>query len=414
MFHALIAFSIILEPEEKAAHMTPNAMAFLKLIAVTGLLAAFNAGAAFARGIPDISAEELEQALALSGSNRAEMDEALDYCNQKPYMLQAMKFVIGNLPLADLGSVSADALIENLELAMEARANANYGSHYDDAIWAHWVLPPRESQEPLSPWRAFFMGELTELVADCETLEEAAVKVNYWCGERVGFKQTQRRDQEPLVTLKSGYGRCEEMVIFYVAACRSVGIPVRKAYCPFWATGDNNHAWVEVYGSDHKWHFTGGCEPRETLDAAWFEGAVKNAPIIVSMCFGLPGERTDDVLSWGDAPGARYCSINSTAFYRQTGWLDLDIPEAAGGGYNVVLHVFNFGALRQIARVDIGSDSHAKVELGAGTYIVTTSAPVGDNRAWVVVEPGETTSVLWADTERPPDDLLLQFPADPK
>ena len=56
------------------------------------------------------------------------------------------------------------------------------------------------------------------------------------------------------------------MVIFFIDACRSVGIPARQAYCPYWAVGDDNHAWAEVLGSDGRWHFTGGCEPAPALD----------------------------------------------------------------------------------------------------------------------------------------------------
>jgi hypothetical protein len=374
---------------------------------------------ALAADIPGVSETELRQALEISGTNRPELESALDASRQDPFMLAAMRFVIGNLPAADLGIISAADLIENYALALAARSETQYGAHYDDATWAHWVLPPRVSQEPLSDWRPFFHGELRELVADSQTIEDAAVAVNYWCGERVGFKQTQRRDQGPLATLKSGYGRCEEMVIFYIDACRAVGIPARQAYCPYWAINDNNHAWVEVYGSDGRWHFTGGCEPKDTLDQAWFAKAVHNAPLIVSMCFGLPGEKRGDVLSIGDAPGARYCSLNSTSFYRQTGWLELYVPQARGGDedgepYEVVVHVFNFGALRRIAYVKLDENGYTMVELGPGTYVVTTSAPTQQPAIWATVHPDDTTGLTWDDAAAPPEEYLLQFPADPQ
>src|SRR5690606_36912714 len=115
-----------------------------------------------------------------------------------------------------------------------------------------------------------------------------ALAVNRWFGERIGFRQTQRRDQGPLATLASGYGRCEELCIIYIAACRSVGVPARMAYCPWRAVSDNNHAWVEVLGSDGAWHFVGAAEPADKLDSAWFEGAARRAPLVVSICFGLP------------------------------------------------------------------------------------------------------------------------------
>jgi hypothetical protein len=46
-------------------------------------------------------------------------------------------------------------------------------------------------------------------------------------------------------------------------------------------------------------------------------------------------------------------SLNSTSFYRQTGWLELDIPRRGGNAdgepYQVSVHVFNFH--RRIAAV---------------------------------------------------------------
>src|SRR5207244_4498153 len=102
------------------------------------------------------------------------------------------------------------------------------------------------------------------------------------------------------------------LCILLIDACRSVGLPARMAYCPWWAVSDNNHAWVEVLGSDARWHYCGAAEPAAKLDDAWFNGAVKSAPIIISPCFGLPGPDEDvvNVLSQQSSIGARYCTLN--------------------------------------------------------------------------------------------------------
>jgi hypothetical protein len=386
------------------------------------LLLALWAAPAWAADIPSVSDAELEAALSLGGSNRAQLEQALFACQQKPFTMAAMRFLIVSLPLADLGAITRDELVQHVELAMQARAEFPYstGAAYDDATWAHYVLPPRMSQEPLSAWRPFFLGELRDVVKDCPTLQEAAAKVNAWCGARVTFKQTQARDQGPLATLKSGYGRCEEMVIFYVDACRSVGIPTRQAYCPYWAVMDNNHAWAEVYGSDGRWHFTGGCEPRPTMDDAWFGQTARNAPLIVSVCFGLPGtaepgggapkvdESGEEVLSVKDAPGARFCLINSTPFYRHTGKLIVE-----GGSGKLSVYVFNFGALRLIARVDFDGSSVVGVTLGAGTYALSCTAAEGPKMAVVDVKPDVETKVAWQALSGIPENSVLSFPADP-
>jgi hypothetical protein len=408
---------------------------------------------ATAADIPSVGDAELEAALVLAGDNRGELERALDYGIQKPHAMQAMRFVVGNLPLSDLGRITSAELIENYELALQASGEAPYTSDpysrvirpaYDGAIWAHYVLPPRVSQEPLSPWRRYLRAELAPVVAGATTLEEAAVLVNAWCGKNARFEQTQSRDQGPLATLKSGYGRCEELCILYIDACRAVGIPARMAYSPWWAVSDNNHAWCEVYGSDGRWHYTGGCEPAPTLDDAWFGQSVKSAALIVSPTFGLPEElpsggaypdgRPSDLLDWQAAAGARYSRVNSTSFYRQTGVLRVRFEafesDFASTGllgraeallapingvphsYTMSIHVFNYGALRSIAKVKLDPEGRGAIELGVGTYVVTSDVPGAPPEAVFRVTAGQDQELLWDDHALKGDSVVLEFPAD--
>lgn len=363
--------------------------------------------------VPAVTDAALNEALALAGANRPELEAALAATAGDEFNHRAMRFMLVSLPVSDLGSITAAELTEHLTLAREARERFAYGRDYSDATWAHYVLPPRVSQEPRSEWRSYFYRELADLVADAATIEEAAVAVNYWCGERVRFEQTQRRDQGPLTTLKSGYGRCEEMMIVFITAARAVGIPARNAYVPYWSTGDNNHAWVEVFGSDGRWHFTGGCEPKPELDQAWFGGAVHNAPVIMSMCFGLPADM-DGVLRHEEAVGARYAQVNSIGFYRDTSTLSVTLPAdaaVADENYRVTVHVFNFGCLRPVARFTLDAELHGEIELGAGTYVLSTDAPVADPFVMATV-PADGT-IKWAELPPVGSSLLLHFPPDP-
>jgi hypothetical protein len=377
---------------------------------------------ALAADIPPVGDNDLEQALLLAGSNRAQLEQALFACQQKPFTMEAMRFLVANLPAADLGVVTAADLVQHVELAMSARAEFGYAQGYDDATWAHYVLPPRVSQEPLSPWRPYFYDQLRDEVTGSATREEAAVAINAWCGQRVTYKPTQSRDQGPLITLKSGYGRCEEEVIFFVCACRSVGIPARQAYCPYWSAGDDNHAWAEVLGSDGRWHFTGACEPAPTLDSAWFGTSVKNAPLIASVSYGLPGstdlrwgsvivnECEEEVLSLQDAPGARFCLLNSTANYRQTGRITLE-ADVQNETARLGVYVFNYGALRLIARVPYRLGA-ASIALGPGTYVLSTASSTGPAAMLFEVEPGVESRFEWAAQAPLPAELVLHFPAD--
>lgn len=158
-------------------------------------------------GIPAVSDADVAAAVDLAGGNRAELEAALAYFPAGSTELAALRFVVANLPLADLGCITSAELTGNVELALAAWRDLPFEPFYDGATWAHYVLPHRVSQEPLEPWREHFYTQLAPLVADCATPEEAWRVVFDWCGQRAGFKQTQRRDQAcrtPALPTRSG------------------------------------------------------------------------------------------------------------------------------------------------------------------------------------------------------------------
>jgi hypothetical protein len=267
-----------------------------------------------------------------------------------------------------------------------------------EEIYLHYVLPPRVSQEPLEPWRGYLLDQLTERLEGIASMEDAAIEVNRWCGERVGFKPTQRRDQGVFETLASGYGRCEEMMIVHIAALRSVGIPARQAWTPFWATSDNNHAWTEVW-VDSTWHYTGACEPREVLDDAWFNESVKGAALVMS---AVVGEAASEDETYREEE--RFSLVNSTGHYVEPGFLEVAVTERGRRAANVPVTVslWNFGALRAVARVETDGRGLARLTIGDGDYFV--AAEGGDGHDWQVarIVRSDTTSVALELGDAPP------------
>jgi len=383
---------------------------------------AAQAAPAWAARVPPVTDEDVAQAIQLAGSNAEQIRQAAEAYPDDALKHAAMRFLIVSLPLVDLGVISAAQLQENVDLAVQARREFAYCQDYDDAVWAHYVLPVRVSQEPLSPWRSYFYEQLRSKVAGCQTIGEAATIVSAYYGTLATYKPTQSRDQSPIATLKGGYGRCEELVILFIDCCRAVGIPARQAYCPYWAAGDDNHAWWEVLGSDGRWHLDVDYGSGENREANWVVQSARQAPLVVAVCFGLPGpdEAGAEVLGSRSDIGARYCQLNSATDYRLTGRLVVSAPTGAaltdpatGKPRKLMVHVYNYGALRVVARLDFDAAGQAVVTLGVGDYMISTDLNAGPRTAFVHIAAGTETRLNWADASEAPSELVLYFPKDP-
>jgi hypothetical protein len=178
------------------------------------------------------------------------------------------------------------------------------------------------------------------------------------------------------------------MMIVHISALRSVGIPARQTWTPYWATTDNNHAWTELW-VDGEWRYTGACEPRDALDDAWFNEAARNAAIVLSSVFGKPAA-ADEAYRVED----RFSLVNSIARYTAPGRLTVSVSRngAPAEGIPVTVSVWNFGALRAVARQRSGADGVAGVTLGDGTYFVCAGEP--EAWAWKLCEISEARDTL--------------------
>jgi len=169
-----------------------------------------------------------------------------------------------------------------------------WGKKLTDELIYHYVIPPRVSQEPLENFTWLYKDTLYDLVKNCNTMKEAILKINEWCFTHMEYKPTAPWDQSATATLKRGFGRCEEMTILFMKALRTVGIPVRYVYTPWWPFTESNHAWVEVWTEDG-WKFLGSAEPTD-LNFAWFRESSKRAGIILAVAFGNIEGSSDEVL----------------------------------------------------------------------------------------------------------------------
>lgn len=359
-------------------------------------------GAAFCDAtskIPAEYAEGVSEQLRLAGENKQELMEAIEAC-ETDEELGALGFLIAHMPYVDLAGATKDNLVEHVRVALQAKAEFPWGADVPDDIFCNYVLFYRNSQEPLEQWRGYFLDELRPVLEGVESAYEAAIAVNKWCGSKVVYKPTARRDQGPFETLRSGYGRCEEMVIFAMAAYRAVGIPYRQVWTPWWAAGDDNHAWAEVY-VDGKWWYIGSCEPKEELGDAWFNSAAQRAGKVLTLAIDPAYEAERHI------GHSRYINpIDITPTYGEVGDLTVIVYDGSErvAECPVSVNVFNYGAIRSLQNEETDESGVAEFSIGDGDFLIIAGTPEREHSGKIVsIEPERDLKII-IDLSEPSDD----------
>ena len=219
----------------------------------------------------------VQAALDRAGQNRPQIERALQLT--PPEQLEGMQFLISHMPDRDLTSLSADYLLENVQLAYRAWSSSPWKDKIPQEIFLNNVLPYANINEGRERWRADFHDRFKELVKDARSPSEAAAILNQQIFKILNVRYSTKRrkaDQSPNESIKTGLASCTGLSILLIDACRAVGVPARFAGTPLWTNLSGNHSWVEVW--DDGWHFTGAAEPNGLeLDKAWFLGNAATA-----------------------------------------------------------------------------------------------------------------------------------------
>ena len=185
---------------------------------------------------------------------------------------EALDFLTENMPAHDLSGLSVDLLAENIDYAYKARAQFEWAKDVPDAMFLNHVLPYACMNETRDAWRKKLFDEFKDVVADCKTKGEVAVKLNKAVFHQLDVHYSRDRpkaDQSPLESIAATKASCTGLSILLVDACRALGVPARVVGTPLWVSVPGNHTWVEIWDGD--WHFLGAAES-SALDKGWFKG----------------------------------------------------------------------------------------------------------------------------------------------
>ncbi len=316
-------------------------------------------------------------------------------------MKALLELSCGSLPASDLACVDFNVFVSYARHALMLRGASPYCKDIPEDIFLHCVFYPRINSEDLVDCRSFFYDKLKDIVSGLNG-RDAALAVNRWCGENMSYEMTDNRTVNPLTAYSCGLGRCGEESTFAVTALRSVGIPARQIYVPWWSHCDDNHAWVECY-VDGDWHFLGACEPEPQLDRGWFANASGRAMVICSRnYFSYTGEGLkDEALILKSGICLAYNQISRYAqTARTTVWVKSQSDEPINGAW-LRFYVENMASLACIAALQSDEQGCVTIETGLGSVLIEAEA---DGKfSWEKIDViGDSSFTLYPLLDTPP------------
>ena len=237
---------------------------------------------------------EIEEVFRQAGSNRRELAKVLKHYSHNPadsLKLRAAEFLIVNMPgkyseyydapwndvatvmlrwtsssnkrlvvdtyqlgvpvkKDDVTHITADYLINNIELAFQVWHEMPWGKDISFEIFCEEILPYRVGNEPLENWRAKALASFADpynffIENPSTTTVEACTRINSLLPRFRIDKDFPAMSFSQLMA--SSRGDCDEMSALGVFAMRALGIPVSIDFTPFWPDRLYGHTWNAVY-----------------------------------------------------------------------------------------------------------------------------------------------------------------------
>ncbi len=319
-----------------------------------------------------------------------------------------MAYMISTENNAKLWDADPGDFLDNYMIVKELMRMEDYEKYTDEFVLSY-IIKTTVSHEKLTNYRKVFSDlGLLDYVTKYPDIEERIREINLWCRENLMFLSTSSRTQDPLSILeKSNLGRCGEMQVFFVSACRTIGIPARPAWTPRWAHTDNNHAWTEVF-VDGRWQYVENAQPDYYLNSTWFSGSVTKALLVLARSSFPDSE--DDVI----VKSVNNNYVNSTRYYQKTRDVKFQIIDKDGNPADsafVNIFAFNFSMFLSLVGIQADSLGIASINISRGGFLAV--AHKDSLFAYINVPYGETSAkfnLILNDKGWKNEDFVFKFP----
>jgi len=191
---------------------------------------------------------------ALDYANYAEARDAIDVLEEEHGEISVKRKRFD----ADVEMISAEYLIENVDLAFTAWREKPWAQDIPFDTFCEYILPYRGSNEPINSFRADCMERCADVeskMKDPTDIHEATQLIQSAAGGWIGFNEIyylHPTDQGYEEMKEKRLGRCEDITNMITYAARANAVITTSDYTPHWANRDNNHAWTVVLDSQGK------------------------------------------------------------------------------------------------------------------------------------------------------------------
>ncbi|GHT61516.1 hypothetical protein AGMMS50239_12600 [Bacteroidia bacterium] len=240
---------------------------------------------------------EINAVLFMAGDNRSELEQVLKHYSRHPadsLKLRAAEFLIVNMPgkyseyydapwndvatvrlrwtsssnkqlvldtyglgepvvKEDVRYITADYLINNIELAFQVWQETPWGKHIPFDTFCEEILPYRVSIEPLENWREKALDTFSELYEELKNDSSITSVMACWRVNNLLPQFNIDNDFPPAnfsMLLATQRGICDNMAALAAFAMRALGIPVTVEFTPKWPNNNVGHAWNSVCDSN--------------------------------------------------------------------------------------------------------------------------------------------------------------------
>ena len=151
--------------------------------------------------------------------------------------------------ICDIDVVICDSLIYSTEKSFEIWKTSPFLSEYSFNDFCEYILPYRVANEPITYYWKESLNKCLN-VENCESIEEAAHKINSSIVFRVLPTDEKTKNESYTEMVGLGYGKCEDRAALLTMTLRSNGIPAAYEFVPYWGSNNNGHAFVSVIRPD--------------------------------------------------------------------------------------------------------------------------------------------------------------------